>query len=253
LKLQELNLRIIENMLKHLAQSTANTLTTNMTKGRLLTRFFRPLAAAGLVGVALQASALLAQSAASPFTPPAVPFKLEVPEGNTLFQKGEAKGTQNYVCAPSATSASGFAFKLFTPEATLFLPLNFTGNDYTHQIITHFFSPNPNPDDNGAIRATWQSSLDTSTVWAATVPDGASTESPFVREGAVAWLLLQAKGTQRGPTGGENLSQTTFVQRLNTDGGVAPKTGCSQPEDLGATAFVPYTADYYFYKATPKP
>jgi hypothetical protein len=195
---------------------------------------------------------VLAQPAGNnPFLPPPVPVKLEVPAGNTLFLKGEAKGTQNYVCLPSAASTTGFAFKLFTPQATLFLPLAFTGNEFTHQIITHFFSPNPDPLDNGAIRATWQSSHDTSTVWAATVQDGSSSDPNFVRPGAVAWLLLEAKGTQRGPTGGENLSQTTFVQRLNTSGGLAPTTGCSLPAHIGTTAFVPYTADYFFYKKTP--
>ena len=39
-------------------------------------------------------------------------------------------------------------------------------------------------------------------------------------------------------------SQTTFVQRLNTDRGLALATGCSLPEHVGTTAFVPYTADY---------
>jgi hypothetical protein len=220
-------------------------------KGQLLTRFSWYLATAGLIAVSIESSVVLAQPAAgNPFAPPPVPVKLEVPAGNTLFLKGEAKGTQNYVCLPSA---AGFAFKLFTPQATLFLPLNFTGNEFTHQIITHFFSPNPDPSDKGAIRATWQSSLDTSAVWAATVPDGASNDPNFVKPGAVAWLLLEKKGTQRGATGGEDLAQTTFVQRLNTSGGLAPETGCSLPQHIGATAFVPYTADYFFYKKSPQP
>jgi len=223
-------------------------------KGQLLTRFFWYLATAGLIAVSLESSVALAQPAAgNPFAPPPVPVKLEVPAGNTLFLKGEAKGTQNYVCLPSAESKTGLAFKLFTPQATLFLPLNFTGDEFTHQIITHFFSPNPDPSDNGAIRATWQSSLDTSAVWAATVPDGASNDPNFVKPGAVAWLLLEKKGTQRGATGGEDLAQTTFVQRLNTSGGVPPETGCSLPQHIGATAFVPYTADYFFYKKSPQP
>jgi hypothetical protein len=236
-----------------LAASTATTDDTRVMKGKLLTHFFRYIATAGLIAVTLESSVLLAQPAQTPFGPPTVPFNLEVPDGNTLFLKGEAKGTQNYVCLPSAESKSGLAFKLFTPQATLFLPLNFTGNEFTHQVITHFFSPNPDPLDNNAIRATWQSSLDTSAVWAATVQDGVSTDAKFVRLGAVPWVLLEKKGAQRGPTGGENLSQTTFVQRLNTAGGLPPATGCSLPEHVGATAFVPYTADYFFYKATPKP
>jgi hypothetical protein len=34
---------------------------------------------------------------------------------------------------------------------------------------------------------------------------------------------------------------------LNPDGGVAPATGCSVATDVGAKAFMPYTADYFFY------
>jgi hypothetical protein len=50
---------------------------------------------------------------------------------------------------------------------------------------------------------------------------------------------LQAVG--HGGTG--TLSQVTYVQRLDTDGGVAPGAGC----DAGDMAQVSYTADYYFY------
>ena len=46
------------------------------------------------------------------------------------------------------------------------------------------------------------------------------------------------------------LTTTTFIQRLNTSGGIAPATGCTSPADVGKSAFVPYTTDYYFYKAT---
>jgi hypothetical protein len=222
-------------------------------KGNLVTRFFCYLATTGLIAVSLESSVVLAQTVDNRFGPPPVPFNLEVPAGNTLFLKGEAKGTQNYVCLPSVESSTGVAFKLFTPQATLFLPLNFTGNEFTQQITTHFFSPNPDPSDNAAIRATWQSSFDTSAVWAATVKDGSSDDRNFVKEGAVDWLLLGKKGTQPGATGGGILSQTTFVQRLNTSGGRAPKTGCSLPAHIGTTAFVPYTADYFFYKEASKP
>jgi Protein of unknown function (DUF3455) len=54
-------------------------------------------------------------------------------------------------------------------------------------------------------------------------------------------------GVQEGPTGGDTLTAVTFIQRLNTAGGVAPSTGCSMSTDVGAKAFVPYTADYFFY------
>jgi hypothetical protein len=61
-------------------------------------------------------------------------------------------------------------------------------------------------------------------------------------------LLVEIVGSQSGPTGGDLLTPTTYIQRVNTSGGVAPGTGCSQATD-GSTVLVPYTTDYYFYKA----
>ena len=50
-------------------------------------------------------------------------------------------------------------------------------------------------------------------------------------------------------SGSDTLTDTTFIQRINTRGGVAPATGCSGPADIGNKAFVPYQADYVFYRA----
>jgi Protein of unknown function (DUF3455) len=163
-------------------------------------------------------------------TPPPVPSNIEVPAGNTAFLEGHAVGTQNYICLPS-----GWTF--FGPQATLF-------NDLNEQVITHFLSPNP--DEGGTPRATWQHSQDTSTVWAVAI---ASYSNPgFVARGDIPLLLLQVVGAQDGPTGGRTLTATTFIHRLNTSGGVAPSTGCTL-SDVGKKAFVPYTADYFFYSA----
>jgi Protein of unknown function (DUF3455) len=172
-------------------------------------------------------------------TPPPVPANIQVPPGNKAFLEGHAVGTQNYICLPSVTSVSGFAYVLFTPQATLF-------KDNDKQVITHFFSPNP--FEGGTIRATWQHSRDTSTVWAQALPGNSSSDPNFVAPGAIPWLLLTVVGAQEGPTGGDRLTATTFVQRLNTSGGVAPSTGCDSLADVGNQAFVPYTADYFFYR-----
>jgi hypothetical protein len=96
-------------------------------------------------------------------------------------------------------------------------------------------------------RATWQHSRDTSTVWAVAI--ASSSDSIFVAPGAIPWLLLQVVGAQDGPTGGDKLSETTFIQRLNTSGGIAPSTGCTLSTDVGKKALVPYTTDYFFDKA----
>jgi len=94
-------------------------------------------------------------------------------------------------------------------------------------------------------RATWQHSLDTSTVWAMAV--ASSSNTAFVAPGAIPWLRLEVVGAQDGPTG-DQLSATTFIQRLNTSGGVAPSTGCALSTDVGKKALVPYEADYFFYR-----
>jgi hypothetical protein len=174
-------------------------------------------------------------------TPPPVPDNIQVPAGNVAFLVGHALGTQNYECQPSPTIGH-VAWTLFTPQATLF-------SDQGEQLTTHFFSPNPNPDpvEHGIVRATWQDSRDTSTVWAKAI--ASSVDPNFVEAGAVPWVNLQVVGAQAGPTGGETLSgSTTFVQRLTTSGGAAPSTGCDRPTDIGKKAFMPYTADYFFYK-----
>lgn len=42
-------------------------------------------------------------------------------------------------------------------------------------------------------------------------------------------------------------SSTTYIQRLNTTGGLAPTSRCDAVH-VGASAPVSYTADYYFYR-----
>ena len=164
-----------------------------------------------------------------------MPSDIQVGAGNKAFLAGHAIGAQDYICLPSS---AGFAWTVFGPQATLF-------NGNNKQIITHFLSANPS--EGGLPRATWQHSADTSTVWALAI--ATSSDPSFVAPGAIPWLLLQVVGAHDGPTGGHRLSATTLIQRLNTAGGVAPATGCNQAIDVGKKALVPYTADYFFYKA----
>ena len=186
--------------------------------------------------------------------PPPVPANLQVLAGNRLYREGHAEGTQDYICMPcpnaitaaAACPDSGFAWAFYGPQATLFDVED--GDD--QQIITHFLSPNP--AEAGKPRPTWQSSRDSSTVWVnnTSPPAQSSTDAAFVAAGAIPWLLLPVAGTQVGPTGGDKLTKTTFIQRLDTAGGVAPAAGtCASAADAGKKALVPYSADYFFYKA----
>jgi hypothetical protein len=201
------------------------------TSGHQISRSVLRIACVTALGMALILALPYAAHAQSVIPPP-VPPGLDVPAPNQAFLLGRGVGTQNYVCQPSGPLGR-VAWVLFTPEATLF-------DDQPQQLITHFFSPNP--VEGGVVRATWQDSRDTSTVWARAIA------SATVKSNAIAWLLLQVVGTEVGPTGGDTLSATTFIQRVNTEGGLAPATGCDTLADVGRKAFVPYTADYFFYK-----
>ena len=212
----------------------------NQTRSRIV------LIACAIAFAVAFALALPQPAYADDVTPPPVPGNIKVRAGNEAFLVGHAVGTQNYVCLPSG---SGVAFTLFTPEATLF-------SDDGKQITTHFFSPNPfehntNPAVSaaGTIRATWQHSRNTSTVWGQVKPGDSSSDAAFVAPNAIAWLLVTVVGAENGPTGGDTLTETTFIQRLNTSGGLAPSTGCTSATDVGHLAFAPYTADYFFYRA----
>jgi hypothetical protein len=190
-----------------------------------------------LAGVAIATLSASAQTLASP----QVPSNLTVPDGNVAYLKGSAEGTQNYVCLPAN---GGLAWKFQGPQATLFVKLRWINGDIHQQITTHFLSPSVNEADTPA-RATWQSSLDTSSIWAKKIAE--SNDPAFVAAGAIPWFLLEVTGTQRGPDGGGMLTNTTFIQRVKTTGGMMPATSCTE---AGALQFVPYTADYVFYRPT---
>jgi hypothetical protein len=201
-------------------------------------------------------------AAAQKIASPTTPALITPPAGNSAFLLGHALvGTQGYVCLPKGTGAS-WTVKGARPEATLFTTV--FGKDF--QIITHFLSPDTNPNEAAPNplafgNATWQSSFDSSKVWAqvplsnsttppspASIPAGSDPSCP--NTGSIACLLLQSIGSLQGPTGGKILTQTTFVQRLNTNGGSAPDDadGCGSTTNVGNQRLVPYTADYYFFR-----
>jgi hypothetical protein len=131
-----------------------------------------------------------------------------------LYLVLHATGVQKYTCQANGTW-------LFTdPEADLFKT---TGA--SKQIGTHFLN-------FATGRPVWRLEPGTSV-------EAARTQSVSGGAGNIAWLLLQAVDTSAG-----RLGHTTWIQRLNTTGGVAPAGTCMP----GATAAVPYTADYLFWR-----
>jgi hypothetical protein len=151
---------------------------------------------------------------ASPCRAPMPRTALEVPAGNALEMELYAMGVQIYTCTASATGA---AWAFSAPEATLFRHGELAGR--------HYAGP------------TWESK-DGSTVVGAKVTS--ATPDPT----AIPWLLLQA--ASHGGHG--RMDEVTFLQRVDTRGGLTPTGGCDG-STLGAVASVAYTATYCFYEA----
>jgi len=184
--------------------------------------------------------------AAAQVTPPPTPTDIAVPAGNSAYLIGHAFGSQGYTCLPTSTGGAAWN-PTARPEATLFV--DFFGHQV--QIITHFQSINENPKPGVTPplsgNATWQGSLDSSRVWMVKVKgiDAGSDPASCPNSGSIQCLLLQSVGNKKGATGGNLLADTTFIQRLNTSGGAVPTSVCS----VGQTQLVPYTADYFFFRA----
>jgi hypothetical protein len=162
------------------------------------------------VAVLLAAFALLAPAAQAGPKPPAVPPAIAVPAGHKLFKAGHAVGVQIYAC-------NGTGWSFVAPRANLY-------KDNGKFLASHFAGP------------TWMTK-DGSSVVAAAVAN-----SPVA--GTIPWLLLQARSTTPG-----KLARTTYIQRVATTGGVAPAAASCNASTAGTQAEVPYTADYYFWRA----
>jgi hypothetical protein len=149
--------------------------------------------------------------------PAQAPAALQVPgETNTLAFHATGIGVQIYVWTQSATDPTQFSWVLKAPHAVL--------TNHREGIVgIHFGGP------------TWQGN-DGSKVVAARVA------SATVNSNAIPWLLLKATST----TGVGDFAGITYIQRLNTGGGLAPSTPGSS---AGQEALAPYVAEYYFYRA----
>ena len=136
---------------------------------------------------------------------------LRVPERNKLVLHAFASGVQIY-------QWTGSAWSFVAPAATLF------ANKEKHEPIgTHFAGP------------TWESTSGSKVV-------GATLKRCTPDANSIPWLLLQAVST----SGHGIFEHVTFIQRLNTVGGNAP---ANPGTTIGETANVPYTAEYFFYRA----
>lgn len=138
---------------------------------------------------------------------------IQVEAGNRLFYHVYAIGVQIY-------RWNGTSWVFVAPEANLYADQNYHG-----KIGFHFGGP------------TWES-ISGSFVRAARVPGTGCTPDAT----AIPWLLLKTVSSD-GPG---IFSRVTYIQRTNTSGGLIPAAPGST---VGEEKRVPYTAEYYFYRA----
>jgi hypothetical protein len=134
---------------------------------------------------------------------------LQVPAGNKVAFHTYAEGVQIY-------RWNGTNWVFVKPEAVLYT----RGNGI---VGIHYAGP------------TWESTSGSYVV-------GTVLERATPNPNAIPWLLLGAIDAE-GPG---IFKRVTFIQRVNTVGGLAP----AEPGDFpGEEARVPYAADYFFYRA----
>jgi hypothetical protein len=146
-------------------------------------------------------------------TNPPLPQSLQPAAHESFAMVMPARGVQVYKCR---AGAGGHEWAFVAPDAEL---LDARGN----VIGTHGAGPFWQVADGSRVSAT---------VKAKEPAPGA----------AIPWLLLAARSTGTQGT----LSQVTSIQRVNTVGGLAPATPCTN-EIAGKEERVRYTADYRFF------
>jgi hypothetical protein len=160
------------------------------------------------------ASVQLARAGAdnrTPDLPSPLCDRLQVQAGNKVAFRVYALGVQIY-------RWNGTSWAFVAPAARLF-----ADSEYHGEVGVHYAGPTWESHSGGKVSASRLESC---------APDPT----------AIPWLLLQMVSTE-GPG---IFDRVTYIQRVNTAGGLPPT---APGPFIGAEEEVPYTAEYYFYRA----
>ena len=171
--------------------------------------------------LAIPLSALLLTACApmaARYSQDALPATVQVPAGHQVAMQTVGVGKIAYECK-AKKDMSGHEWVFGGPDAVL--------NDRGGMQVGTYMGP----------PATW-ASRDGSAVTATQVavsPAGA---------GSIPYQLVKANPA----TGSGAMQGVSYIQRVATKGGVAPASAC-EASNLGSKQWVPYQADYIFWKA----
>lgn len=170
----------------------------------------------GLVAVASAGSyRTLAQAPTAKYTQ--IPEVIQVPGSSQPLLTVGAIGSQIYTCQATDDPAT-FRWTLKAPDAVLL-------DQQEQRIGQHYGGPTWEMQDGSKVIGELQTRVD----------------AP--QSDDIPWLLLQVKSRE----GDGVLSETNWIQRVNTNGGKPPLKGCDRTHQ-NQEVHVDYSADYYFYE-----
>ena len=151
---------------------------------------------------------------------PMVDPAITVPNGHQLVMSALGSGDLTYECKAKAAMPDTFEWSFVGPVAGL--------TDKNGIAVGKYYG-GPTWESNDGSRVTGKQ--------LAVVPGN---------PGSIPLQLVKTNGgTGTGAMGA--MSDISYIQRLNTVGGIAPTDNCSN-DNLGAKKMVKYQADYLFYK-----
>lgn len=148
-----------------------------------------------------------------------LPDTVKVPAGNVVNMETVGVGEITYECRDKKDAAGQTEWVFVGPKAVL--------NNRSGKAVGTYYGP----------PATWESN-DGSKITGTQVAVSPSTP------GNIPVQLVKANPA----TGNGAMTDVTYIQRVATVGGVAPKSECSAATK-GTKEIVKYQADYIFYKA----
>lgn len=180
------------------------------------------LRAATTTASALVVSLLAAcgsMSKAPMYSQDGLPAAVQVPAGNKVAMETVGVGEITYQCNAKKDMADQFEWVFVGPNAKL--------NDRSGKQVGKYYGP----------PATWEN-VDGSKLTGAQV--AVSPSAP----GNIPNQLVKANPAM----GNGAMTGVTYIQRVNTMGGVAPSMACTAG-NMGSKQIVKYQSDYIFYKA----
>lgn len=173
-----------------------------------------------LTGIAIIATLAACSTPSGMMSAPDAPTAVAVPAGNKPVMKTVGIGELTYECRAKAGTAGAFEWAFAGPDAVLY--------DMNKKAVGKYYG-GPTWESNDGSKVTGKQLA----------------VAPAPSAGAIPLQLVQANPA----TGSGAMTGVTYIQRLNTVGGVAPAESCGAG-NVGAKKLVKYQADYVFYKAS---